>query len=97
MTPPHTIRLSAGWTRDGDRHARRFQWPKPLPEGESLWLALTFSAAATVTLNGVRLAECAAGEWSALLTAVGARNELVVETSGEVTGARLEVHATGGR
>lgn len=92
MAHLHTINLTAGWTRVGEAHARRFQWPRPLPVGESLWLVLTTTSAATLTLNGVPLAALpAAGDHALQLLAVQARNELVVETTGQVPAARLEV------
>ena len=88
MATLHRINLAAGWLRDGDRHARRFHWPRPLPPGESLVLVLTVSAPAIITLNGVPLGSDS-GEFA--LTPLELRNELVVVTAGEVTQARLEV------
>ena len=88
MATLHTINLMAGWVHDGDRHSRRFQWPRPLPPGESLVLILSVSAPALVLLNDVEL--CGeSGEYP--LPALGLRNELVVVTTGEVLSARLEV------
>ena len=91
----HAIGLGAGWTHEGNTHTRRFQWPKPLPPGEELWLALTTDAPAVVRLNGVEIGSSGGGEWAARLAGVGLRNEVVVETAGEVSAARLEVRDGG--
>lgn len=87
MAAPHAINLSAGWSRDGARHTRRFQWPKPLTAGESLWLVLALDAPAVVTLNGVELV----GDGEFELVGVAISNELAVVTAGAVAAARLEV------
>jgi hypothetical protein len=83
----HRIRLRGAWEvvpLDGERvrHARRFGRPRTQDAAETVWLVCeSVPGAATVSLNGTRIGEAAAGQTFALdITGqLDVRNEVTID------------------
>lgn len=100
--PAHTIRLRGFWTATPlsggvTRHTRPFHWPRPVPPGESVWVVATVAGPTRVLVNGECVGEVTEpGDAAFPLPALAPRNEVAVETAGELGDVRLEVRANPG-
>lgn len=100
MSEPHRMTLRPPWEAeplpDGrTRHRRRFGRPR-LSAGETVWLVGIVADVAEVWLNGVTLG-AGIGEFALDVTAdLLPRNELCIDTAGDLGPVAVEVRAGGG-
>lgn len=96
MSEPHRMTLRPPWEQeplpDGrTRHRRRFGRPRTLGENETVWLV--GEASGEVRLNGEPLGACDGRFAFDVTNRLNPRNELAIDTAGELGPVAVEVWA----